>query len=97
MTIARQHPDTAVEIDLRTEGAQEHLDAGLRAIVERICTAHPEVDALRVLSLVIDAHAVTENAPVQNYRLLLAERTVRDSLRRQRRSTTGETTGPARG
>jgi hypothetical protein len=97
MTITPQRPDTAVEVDLRTAGAQEHLDAGLRAIVERICNVHPEVDARRAVSLVIDAHARTEHATVQNYRLLLAERSVRDILRRERRSTTGGTTEPARG
>jgi hypothetical protein len=96
MTITPERPGAVVELalDLRTPTTATHLDDGLPALVDRIHADHPEVDRLRVSSLLTEAHAVTEHAPVQNFRLVLAERSVRERLRRERRAGGPDPTAP---
>jgi len=91
MTITPQRPDYTAQVDPhQVDGA----DAALRSLTDRIVRDHPEVDPLRVLALVLEAHATTADAPVQNYRLVLAERSVRRHLRVERGA---QALGPAPG
>jgi len=88
MTIAPQHHEAQGAIDLRTGSFLDGLDPGVRHLADRIGQDHPDIEHLRILTLVLDAHAVTADAPVQNYRLVLAERAVRERLRRERLAST---------
>jgi len=84
VTITPQRADVPAQLDPRTATLLGGADPALRSLADRILRDHPEVDPLRVLILVLEAHATTADAPVQNYRLVLAERCTRRLLRAER-------------
>jgi hypothetical protein len=86
MTITPERAGIDLQLDLRTPALRDELDPALASLAARIGGDHPEVEAGRVLVLLLDAHGRTADAPVQNYRLVLAERAVRELLRRERRA-----------
>jgi hypothetical protein len=86
MTITPERPSIDLELDLRTPAPRDELDPALASLAARIGGDHPEVEPGRILVLLLAAHDRTADAPVQMYRLLLAERAVREHLRWERRA-----------